>query len=62
MHHYAAAGVQHVWLVDPGPQTLEDFRLDAEGWRLLMTAAGATRVRAAPFDAIELDLQDLWAR
>jgi len=62
MHHYASAAVQHVWFVDPGPQTLEVFRLDAEGWRLLMTAAGDSRVRAAPFDAVELDLQDLWAR
>ena len=61
-HHYARARVQHLWFVDPGPQTLEVFRLDGDGWRLAMTAAGNARVRAEPFDAIELDLAGLWAR
>jgi hypothetical protein len=51
-----------VWFVDPGPQTLEVFRLDGGGWRLAMTVAGDARVRAEPFDAIELDLSGLWAR
>jgi Uma2 family endonuclease len=62
MHHYARAGVRHVWFVDPVPQTLEVFRLDGEGWRVALTAAGADRVRAEPFDAIELELDGLWAR
>lgn len=62
MHHYARAGVPHLWFLDPTLQTLEVFRLDGEGWRLAMTAAGGTVVRAEPFDAIELDLAGLWAR
>ncbi len=61
-HHYARANVQHLWFVDPGPQTLEVFRLDGEGWRLAMTAAGNVRIRAEPFDVLELDLAGLWAR
>jgi Uma2 family endonuclease len=62
MHHYARAGVRHVWLADPAPQTLEVYRLDGDTWRVVMTAAGADKVRAEPFDAIELDLGSLWAR
>jgi Uma2 family endonuclease len=62
MHHYARAAVGHVWLVDPGPRTLEVFRLDGDGWRLASSFAGDIKVRAEPFDAIELDLSNLWAR
>lgn len=61
MHHYARAGVRHVWLLDPAPQTLEVFRLDGETWRLVSSAAGDARVRAEPFDAVELDLALIWA-
>jgi Uma2 family endonuclease len=61
MHHYARAGVGHVWLLDPALRTLEVYRLDGEGWRLVLSAAGDDRVRAEPFDAIELDLAPLWA-
>jgi Uma2 family endonuclease len=60
--HYARAGVRHLWLIDPTPKTLEIFRSDGEAWRLLATHAGDVKVRAEPFDAIELDLSVLWAR
>jgi Uma2 family endonuclease len=62
MPHYARAGVSHVWLVDPTPKTLELYRLDGGGWRLVATREGDTVVRAAPFEAVELDLTRLWAR
>ena len=62
MPHYARAGVRHLWLVDPTPKTLEIFRSDEEGWRLLGTFTGDAKVRAEPFDAIELDLSVFWAR
>jgi Uma2 family endonuclease len=62
MHHYARAGVSHVWLIDPGPRTLEIFRLDGEGWRLVSAFAGDDKVRAEPFDAIEIELGNVWAR
>jgi Uma2 family endonuclease len=61
-HHYARAHVAHLWFLDPALQTLEVFRLDGDGWRLAMTAAGNTTVRAEPFDAVDLDLASLWAR
>lgn len=57
---YAREGVRHVWLVDPEARTLEVFRLEGELYTLLVTHAGPARVRAEPFDAIELDLALLW--
>ena len=48
------------WLVDPEAQTLEVFRLDGEGWRLAGTWAGTDKVRAEPFEAVELELALLW--
>jgi hypothetical protein len=38
------------------------WRLDGDGYRVALTAAGDEKVRAEPFDAIELDLAILWAR
>jgi len=62
MRHYATAGVRHVWLVDPLATTLEIYRLDGEGWRLVQTYEGETTIRPEPFDAVELDLGGLWRR
>jgi len=59
---YGSAGVGHAWLVDPLAQTLEVFRRDAALWILLDGFKGQARVRAEPFDALELDLTLLWAR
>jgi Uma2 family endonuclease len=59
---YARESVTHVWIVDPLAQTLEVFRVDADAYRLVHTASGDEKVRAEPFDAIELDLSILWAR
>jgi Uma2 family endonuclease len=58
---YARVKVPHLWLVNPLAQTLEIYDLgDAGAWTLKGTHAGAERVRAAPFDAIELDLSRWW--
>lgn len=63
MRFYAKAGVSHAWLVDPLAETLEVYRRTAEGaWLLVSSHEGAERVRAEPFDAIEIDLATLWAR
>jgi Uma2 family endonuclease len=57
---YAAAGVKHVWLIHPIRRTLEVFRLHEGNWLTVGTFADADRVRAEPFDAIELSLGELW--
>jgi Uma2 family endonuclease len=59
---YARHDVQHAWLVDPRGQTLEVFKLFSRQWLLLGTYRDHVKVRAEPFDAIELDLGALWAR
>lgn len=58
---YAAHGVRHAWLVDPILHTLEVLRLENGRWSLLATHRDDAKVRAEPFDAIELDLSILWA-
>ncbi len=57
---YAREKVAHAWLVDPLVRTLEVFRLDGDTWRMIKTWHGDVRVRAEPFDAVELDLALLW--
>jgi hypothetical protein len=58
---YAAAGVRHVWLVDPVSRTLEVIEQRDGRWLLLAAFEDAARVRAEPFDAVELDLAVLWS-
>ncbi len=58
---YARAGVRHVWLVAPASRTVEVFRAHEGGWLLVAVHRDDARVRAEPFEAIELDLSMLWA-
>jgi Uma2 family endonuclease len=59
---YAELGVQHVWLVDPIARTLETHADPEDGrWREVRIYEDTATVRAAPFEAIELDLSALWS-
>ena len=57
---YAGAGVAHAWLIDPEARTLEVCALAGAQWTWLATHGGEDRVRAAPFEAIELPLGAIW--
>jgi Uma2 family endonuclease len=60
---YAAAGVGQAWLINPLQHTLEVLRLSAETpgqWTSVRVFADEARMRAEPFDAIELELAALW--
>jgi Uma2 family endonuclease len=57
---YRREGVGHLWLCDPRIQTLEVYRLEGGRWTELDTFEGDTKIRAEPFEAIELDLARLW--
>lgn len=59
---YARARVGHAWLADPLLATLEVYRLDGDGWRMVKTFRGDVKVRVEPFDAVEIDLAWLWER
>jgi hypothetical protein len=57
---YAREQVGHAWLINPTHQTLEVFRREGPGWFLVATHGGDEKVRAEPFEAVELDLAVLW--
>jgi Uma2 family endonuclease len=57
---YLRERVGHVWLIDPLARTLEVFQNENERWVLAGNHAGEQRVRAEPFEAVELDLEALW--
>jgi Uma2 family endonuclease len=57
---YAREAVAHAWLVDPLAHTLEVMSLEAGRCMQLGRYDGEAKVRAAPFDAIELELGALW--
>jgi Uma2 family endonuclease len=57
---YARERVAHAWLVDPLRRTLEVLALESRTWAALVTHEGDGKVRATPFDAVELELGVLW--
>lgn len=59
---YAREHVRHAWLLNPSTRTLEVFRLESGSWLRVFAAADDAKVRAEPFDAVEIDLALLWAR
>jgi Uma2 family endonuclease len=57
---YARKGVKHMWLVHPKTRTVEVMRLHEGKWLVLDVYTDQETVRAEPFDAIELDLANLF--
>jgi Uma2 family endonuclease len=61
MRIYAREGVRHLWHVDPLTRTLDIFRLTEGQWQLVQSFSKEERVRAEPFEAIELELPLVWS-
>ena len=57
---YAREKIEHVWFVDPRARTLEVLGLDGTTFRLLGAWRDSAIVRAAPFDAVLLELIHWW--
>ena len=57
---YLREKVDHIWFIDPVAMTLEVLERKDNRWMIAATHAGNTLVRAAPFEAIEIDLGSLW--
>ena len=57
---YGAAGVAHLWHVDPLARTLEAFALRDGAWTLIAALAEDAEVRVPPFDAVAFPLSALW--
>jgi Uma2 family endonuclease len=60
MRIYAAHGVAYAWIIDPYAKTLEVFKLESERWVLLDGYMSDDKVRAQPFEKVELDLANFW--
>ena len=62
MDIYLRERVAHVWLIDPIARTLEVYRHGGDLWHRLAVFHDDARIRAEPFDAVELPLGVLWER
>ena len=51
---YHRAGVPHYWLVDPEEEMLTVHRWTKDGYLVVLNAERGSRVRAEPFEALEL--------
>ena len=60
MKVYAHHGVAHLWLVDPLEKTLETYALTHGNWTVTGLYTDEDEVCAAPFEALTLQLGDLW--
>lgn len=58
---YFRFGVPHYWLINPVEGTLEVFRRTDLAFALVRAAHRGQRVRAEPFDAVELNVDELLA-
>ena len=54
LRDYHQAGVPHYWIIDQLDRTVTVHRHSADGYVIALRAAAAERVRAEPFDALEL--------
>jgi Uma2 family endonuclease len=59
---YAQHGIAHLWLVEPTERTLDVFRLESTRWVLLATFVDDDKVRAEPFQEVEIELGNLWLK
>jgi Uma2 family endonuclease len=57
---YLREGVDCVWLIDPLSRTFEVFRREDNRWVLIGNSGGDAKIRAEPFEAVELELAALW--
>ena len=57
---YAHYCVSYAWLIDPMRRSLEAYGLEDGDWRLRAEASRNDAIAVAPFDALKLDLSNLW--
>ncbi len=57
---YARFGVSFLWLIDPRARSLEVYALERGSWREIGRFEHNDKVAIAPFEAVTIDLTDLW--
>lgn len=60
LQSYFQAGVPHYWLADPIEQILEVYRRTDLAYALILSAKSGQTIRAEPFDAVELRVDELF--
>jgi Uma2 family endonuclease len=60
LNAYHRFEIPHYWIVDPGEETLSVFRWTATGYLLVLAARTGDRVRAEPFDAVEIEIGEIF--
>lgn len=60
MRVFAQHEVQYAWIIDPILMTLEVFKLESGNWTVRGLFAENEKVRAEPFEEVEIDLGNLW--
>lgn len=60
MRIFGEYDVQYAWMIDPILMTLEVFRLESGIWMVRGLYAENEKVRAEPFEEVEIDLANLW--
>lgn len=58
---YARAAVEHIWFLNTRTRMLEVMRRQDVDWLNVGRYQDDAKVRAEPFDAVELDLAGVWA-
>jgi Uma2 family endonuclease len=61
MRTYQRSGVPHYWLLNPIEESLIVYRWTESGYLLVQSVQGEERVRAEPFDAVNLSVHGLLA-
>jgi Uma2 family endonuclease len=57
---YGRHKIPHFWIIDPSAKSLEVFRLESKRWVLLGVYVEDDKVRAEPFQEVEINLETLW--
>ena len=57
---YFHAGVSHYWLVDPTYETFTVLERADRGYVIVLVAGPGEVVRAVPFDAVEIPVEELF--
>ena len=57
---YARQGVKHAWFVDPIARSVEIYALEGDTLIVRCTHSGTERIRAVPFEEVEIPLAYLW--
>lgn len=57
---YHRAGIGHYWVAEPIGEVLSVYRWHDTGYVLVLSASPGDVVKAEPFDAIDIDVTDLF--